>query len=158
VIGGSRCVVFLSSVLSNGTMVSRKSDHVICMSLKILRREANGFKRVRLERSNPLKTSIFSMMKKAVSLLVSGQNLGGHWLGPVWSLESVFVVQYMHVVHFVCLWPRFLVIDALKLEFGRKYSFKGCMNVPCKIPTQFMVRKNVLMGLKLWEVGRVNNL
>jgi hypothetical protein len=24
--------------------------------------------------------------------------------------------------------------DAPKLEFGRKYSLKGCMNVHCKIP------------------------
>ncbi len=32
--GGSRCVVFLSFVLSNGTMVSKKFDYVICMGLK----------------------------------------------------------------------------------------------------------------------------
>ncbi len=25
--------------------------------------------------------------------------------------------------------------DAPKLEFGKNYSLKGCMNVPCKIPT-----------------------
>jgi hypothetical protein len=47
VIGGSRCVVFLSFVLSNEAMVSRKSDRVICMGLKILKIEANGLKRVR---------------------------------------------------------------------------------------------------------------
>jgi hypothetical protein len=52
-IGGSRCVIFLSSVLLNGIMVSRKSDCVICMDLKALRREASGLKRVRLERSDP---------------------------------------------------------------------------------------------------------
>jgi len=49
VIGGSQCVVFMSFVLSNGAMVSRKSDHVICVGLKTLKREANGLKRVRLE-------------------------------------------------------------------------------------------------------------
>jgi len=69
---GSQCVVFMSFVLSNGTMVSRKFDHVICVGLRTLRREANGFKRVRLERSNPLKTSSLSMMKKVISLLVFG--------------------------------------------------------------------------------------
>ncbi len=42
------------------------------MDLKTLGREASGLKRMRLERSNPLKTSSFSMMKKAVSLLVFG--------------------------------------------------------------------------------------
>jgi hypothetical protein len=78
VTGGSRCVVFMSSVLSNGALVSRKFDRVICMGLKALRREANGLKRMRSERSNPLKTSSLSMMKKAISLLVSGQNLRAH--------------------------------------------------------------------------------
>jgi hypothetical protein len=33
--------------------VSRKSDRVICMGVKALRREASGFKRVRSERSDP---------------------------------------------------------------------------------------------------------
>ncbi len=80
---GSRCVVFLSSVLSNGAMVSRKSDHVICMGLKTLKRKASGFKKVKSERSNPLKTSSLSMMKKAVYLLISRQNLSDHWLGLV---------------------------------------------------------------------------
>jgi hypothetical protein len=60
------------SVLSNGTMVSRKFDHVICMGLKTLKIEASGFKRVRSERSDPLKTSSLSMMKKTIFLLVSG--------------------------------------------------------------------------------------
>ncbi len=50
VTGGSQCVVFMSFVLSNGAMVSRKSDHVICVGLKTLRREASGLKRMRLER------------------------------------------------------------------------------------------------------------
>ncbi len=79
-IWGSQCVVFLSFVLSNGAMVSRKFDHVICVGLRTLRKEASGHKRMRSERSNSLKTSSLSMMKKAISLLVSGQNLGGHWL------------------------------------------------------------------------------
>jgi hypothetical protein len=59
-------------------MVLKKSDRVIYMGLKTLRREANGLKRVRSKRFDPLKTSSLSMMKKAVSLLVFGQNLGGH--------------------------------------------------------------------------------
>jgi len=78
VIGGNQCVVFLSFVLSNGAMVSRKFDRVICVGLKILRRKASGLMRVKLKQSNPLKTSSLSMMKKAISLLVSEQNLGGH--------------------------------------------------------------------------------
>ncbi len=47
--GGSQCVVFMSFVLSNGAMVSRKFDHVICVGMKTLRREASGLKRMRLE-------------------------------------------------------------------------------------------------------------
>jgi hypothetical protein len=58
--------------------VLKKSDRVICMSLKALRRETSGLKRVRSKRSDPLKTSSLSMMKKVVFLLVFGQNLGGH--------------------------------------------------------------------------------
>jgi hypothetical protein len=50
---GSQCVIFMSFVLSNGVMVSRKSDHVICVGLRTLRREASGFKRVRSEQSDP---------------------------------------------------------------------------------------------------------
>ncbi len=42
------------------------------MDLKTLRREASGLKRVRLERFDPLETSSLFMMKKAISLLVSG--------------------------------------------------------------------------------------
>jgi hypothetical protein len=48
--------------------------------------------------------------------------------------------------------------DAPKLEFGRKYCLKVCIDLCHKIPTQFMQRKNIPMGLKLWEVGRVSNL
>jgi len=75
---GNQCVVFLSFVLSNGEMVSRKSDHVICVGLKILRREANELKRMKLEQSDPFKTSSLFMKQKAIFLLVFGQNLGGH--------------------------------------------------------------------------------
>ncbi len=50
------------------------------MGLKILRREVSGLKRVKSERFDPLETSSLFMMKKAISLLVSGRNLGGHWL------------------------------------------------------------------------------
>ncbi len=80
---GSRFIIFLSSVLSNGAMVLRKSDRVIYMGLKTLKREASGLKRVRLEQFDPLKTSSLFMMEMMVSLLVSRQNLGGHWLGPM---------------------------------------------------------------------------
>jgi hypothetical protein len=48
------------------------------MGLKTLKRKASGLKRVKSEQSDPLKTSSFSMMKKAIFLLVSRQNLGGH--------------------------------------------------------------------------------
>jgi len=63
---GSQCLIFLYYVLSNGMMVSRKSDHGICMGLKTLRREANGLKKVKLERFNPLETSTMFMMKDVV--------------------------------------------------------------------------------------------
>jgi hypothetical protein len=62
------------------------------MGLKILIEKASGFKRMRSERSNPLKTSSLSMMKKVIYLLVSRQNLDGHWqlqleeYTEVWSL------------------------------------------------------------------------
>jgi len=52
----------------------------IRVGLKTLKRQASALKRVRSERSNPLETSSLFMMKKAVSLLVSGWNLGGQWL------------------------------------------------------------------------------
>jgi hypothetical protein len=45
--GGSQCVVFPSSVLSNGVMVSRKSNRMICMGLKTFRRMVSGLKTVR---------------------------------------------------------------------------------------------------------------
>jgi hypothetical protein len=48
--------------------------------------------------------------------------------------------------------------DAPKLEFGRKYCLKVCIYLCPKIPTLFMTRKNIQMGLKLWQVGRVTNL
>ncbi len=69
---GSQCVVFLSFVLSNGAMVSRQSDHVICVGLRPLKRKASGLKRMRSEQSDLVKTSSLSMMKKVISLLVSG--------------------------------------------------------------------------------------
>ncbi len=68
---GSQCVVFLSFVLSNGTMVLRKFDHVICVGMKILRREASGLKKMKLERFDLLKTPSLFMMKKTIFLLVS---------------------------------------------------------------------------------------
>jgi len=70
-------------ILLNGAMVSRKSNHVICVGLRTLRREASGLKRMRSKQSNPLKTSSLSMMRKVISLLVSRQNLGGHLLRPM---------------------------------------------------------------------------
>jgi hypothetical protein len=48
--------------------------------------------------------------------------------------------------------------DAPKLEFGRKHCLKVCSNLRPKIPTYFILRKNIPMGLELWEVGRVSKL
>jgi len=47
--------------------------------LRTLRRwkKASGLKRERLERFDPLETSSLSLMKKAMSYVVIGQNLGG---------------------------------------------------------------------------------
>jgi hypothetical protein len=90
----------------------------ICVGLKTLRREASGLKRVRSERSNPLETSSFSMMKKAVFLLIFGHNLGDLWFRLVWNLESVFAVQYILVLHFVCLCFHFLSHNHLKPCFN----------------------------------------
>ncbi len=42
-----------------------------CGSKDFEKREANGFKKVRLEQFDPLETSSLSMMKKVVSYLVS---------------------------------------------------------------------------------------
>jgi hypothetical protein len=64
-------------------MVSRKSDHVICVGLKTLKKEANGFKRVRSEQFDPFKTSSLFMMKKMIFLLGFKQNLDGLWLKPM---------------------------------------------------------------------------
>jgi hypothetical protein len=72
---GSQCVVFLYYVLSNGVMVSRKSDHGICMGLKTLRREASGLKKMRSERTNPLETSTMSVYDEGCGF---GQSLNGH--------------------------------------------------------------------------------
>jgi hypothetical protein len=41
-------------------------------------------------------------------LLVSGHNLGGFWLKPILNLETVFAIQYIRILHFVCLCPHFL--------------------------------------------------
>ncbi len=62
----------MSFVLLNGAMRSRKSNRLICMGLKALKREASGLKRMRSERSDPMKTSNLSMIKAAISLLVFG--------------------------------------------------------------------------------------
>jgi hypothetical protein len=48
--------------------------------------------------------------------------------------------------------------DAPKLEFGRKYCLKVCIDLRPNFPTYFILRKNIPMGLELWEVGRVSNL
>ncbi len=87
-------------VLSRRGMVSGTLDYVICVGRGIYiteckheldfpwksnvvlglcgfedfekKKEANGLKRERLERSNPLQTSSLSMMKKVVSYVVTG--------------------------------------------------------------------------------------
>jgi hypothetical protein len=48
--------------------------------------------------------------------------------------------------------------DVPKLEFGRKYCLKVCIDLRPKIPTYFILRKIIPMGLELWEVSRVSNL
>jgi hypothetical protein len=48
--------------------------------------------------------------------------------------------------------------DAPKLEFGRKYCLKVCIDLRPKIPTYFILRKIIPMGLEFWEVSRVSNL
>ncbi len=45
-------------------------------------KKANGFKRERSKQSDPLETSSLSFMKKAISYVVTRQNLGGIWLMP----------------------------------------------------------------------------
>jgi hypothetical protein len=47
--------------------------------LKDLRRKkkANGLKKKRLDRSDPLETSSLSLMKKVMSYVVTGHNFGG---------------------------------------------------------------------------------
>jgi len=48
--------------------------------------------------------------------------------------------------------------DAPKLEFGRKYCLKVCIDLRPKIPAHFILRKNIPTRLELWEVGRASNL
>jgi hypothetical protein len=64
------CLVKWTFVLSNGAMVLKKSDQVICVGLKILRREDSGLKRMKLEQFDLLKTPSLFMMKKTIFLLV----------------------------------------------------------------------------------------
>jgi hypothetical protein len=92
--------------------------------LEDFEKRGNGLKRVKSEQFDPLKTSSLSMMKKAVSLLVSGQNLGGYWLGLVWSLESVFVVQYMHCFAF-CLFVTSFFSDKPFNIYGPKHKIRN---------------------------------
>jgi hypothetical protein len=47
------------------------------------KKEANGLKKKRLERLDPLETSSLSLMKKSMSYVVIGQDLGGLWLMPM---------------------------------------------------------------------------
>jgi hypothetical protein len=44
------------------------------------KKEASGLKREISERPDPLETSSFSLMKKAMSYVVTRQDLGGLWL------------------------------------------------------------------------------
>jgi hypothetical protein len=90
-----------------------------------------------------LKTLSLSMMKNAVFLLVFGQNLSGHWFKPMWSLESVFVVHYMHVLHFVCLCPHFW------WHLHQKYSFIE-IHIEQFIHVQFMFCKTLPTSNYCW--------
>ncbi len=69
------------------------------------KKEANGLKKKRLERLDPLETSSLSLMKKSMSYVVIGQDLGGLWLMPMWNSENVFVIQYVYDLYYVCLVP-----------------------------------------------------
>jgi hypothetical protein len=55
------------------------------VGVKTLRRrkKASGLKRALLEKFDPLETLSLSLMKKAMSYVVTGQTLGGLWLMPV---------------------------------------------------------------------------
>jgi hypothetical protein len=48
--------------------------------------------------------------------------------------------------------------DAPKLEFGKRYCLKVCIDLRPKIPTHFILSKNIPIGLELWEVGRASIL
>jgi hypothetical protein len=125
------------SILSNGTMVSETLDYVICVGwgiyviecrheleflwmsnvvlglcgLKISGRwkKANGLKREKSERSNPLETSSFSLMKKAISYVLTRQNLDDLLFMPVWNSKNVFAIQYVDDLYYVCLAPLFFL-------------------------------------------------
>jgi hypothetical protein len=45
------------------------------------------------------------LMKKSMSYVVIGQDLGGLWLMPMWNSENVFVIQYVYDLYYVCLVP-----------------------------------------------------
>jgi hypothetical protein len=49
----------------------------LCGSKDFEKRKASGLKKMRSEQFDPLETSSLSMMKKVMSYLVFGQNLGG---------------------------------------------------------------------------------
>jgi hypothetical protein len=42
--------------------------------------------------------------------------------------------------------------DAPTLEFGRKYCLKVCIDLHPRIPTHFILRKNIPIG---WNCGRL---
>jgi hypothetical protein len=69
------------------------------------------------------------MMKKVDSLLIFEQNLGGHRFGPLWSLESVFVVQYIHVLQFVWLWPCFYGDTCFSKSTNNPHCTNPCWNL-----------------------------
>jgi len=71
--------------------------------------KASGLKRERSKRSDPLETSSFFLLMRAMFYVVTGQNLGGFWLMPMWNFENVFTIQYVHDLHFACLAPLFFV-------------------------------------------------
>ncbi len=132
--GGSRCVVYLSYVLSNGAMVSRKSDCVICVGwgiystickLKLefpwksnvvwdLCRSKDFEKRDQWAQKNEI--GAIWPLKNLKPLYDEEDNFfAGFWTKFRWLLvqanvkfkECIFV-QYIYVFHFVCLCPRFL--------------------------------------------------
>ncbi len=105
--------------------MSRKSDCVICMGLKFLKRKANGLKRVRLEQFDPLKTSSHSMMKKVISLLVPDRIQVATSLGQceVWRMYLLFNICMFCILFVGVLIFGIRAVDPRKLVHMRLLEY-----------------------------------